>query len=85
MGIMDLGLYFAGSPRKCSMALGAPHLIASIDLSYTGMALRARFGIFGDQLGGLYVIWVTGVFCTFGLDDVAFLAGFQVTHPAFPV
>jgi hypothetical protein len=67
------------------MALGAPHLIASIDLENPGMALRAWFGIFGDQLGGLYVIWITGVFCTFGLDDVAFLAGFQVTHPAFPV
>jgi hypothetical protein len=43
-----MGFDCSGSPREGSMALGAPHLITSVDFEDTSVTLGAWFGIFGQ-------------------------------------
>ena len=65
------------------MALGAPHLITSVDFEDTSVTFGARFGIFGQQFGGFDVVWIAGMGSS--LDDVAFGTGFNLAETTFPI
>ena len=61
VGIVNMVFQCSGSPREGSMTLGAPHLIAAVDLEDTSVTFGTRFGIFGQEFGGFDVVGITGM------------------------
>lgn len=68
----------ARSPTECGVALGAPHLVAPIDLEYIGMAVRARFCFLGNHFCGGDIVGVALVL------DVAIRSQILVARGARP-
>jgi hypothetical protein len=71
------------------MALGAPHLITTVDLEDTSVTFGTRFGIFGQEFGGFDVVGITGMLlrslCSCRFDDVALGTGFNLAETTLPV
>ena len=79
-----MGFDSSGSPREGSMALGAPHLITTVDFEDTSVTFGARFGIFGQEFGGFDIVWITGMLPS-SFDDVALGTGLYLAETTLPV
>jgi hypothetical protein len=77
---MNTGFNTSSAPTKCGAALGAPHLITTVDFENPGSAIGTRFSIIGQELGGGDIVGMASMFHV-ALQTLEFVA--SRTRPFF--